>query len=320
VITYRRFRNTDPPALVEIWNESLHGRGSYPVRNPSLFERWIFSKPYFVHDDITVAVDDETGKLAGFSLSGFAPNESMTALSVDHGVICAVLVRPEYRKRGVGTELTRRADEYLRGVGATIVSFGSMWPDNPYLFGVYGGSNSPGILASTEGAAAFVTKLGYTPADGCRVFHKKLDTPLTLADPRFPLLRKRYEPQVLRTAEIGTWWEECIWGVLEPVELRLTDKLTGIPAGRALVWELEGFGWKWNVPAAGIIDVQVRPGLRRQGLGKLLVAQVLRFLQDQFFAVVELQAPTADPAASELCRSLGFEQVDEGFVYRKPPG
>jgi ribosomal protein S18 acetylase RimI-like enzyme len=85
------------------------------------------------------------------------------------------------------------------------------------------------------------------------------------------------------------------------------------------MWELEGFGWKWNVPAAGIIDVQVRPGLRRQGLGKLLVAQALRFLQDQFFAVVELQAPTADPAPSELCKSLGFEQVDEGFVYRKPP-
>ena len=37
MITYRRYKNTDPPALVEVWNESLNARGSYPVRTPALF-------------------------------------------------------------------------------------------------------------------------------------------------------------------------------------------------------------------------------------------------------------------------------------------
>ena len=99
--------------------------------------------------------------------------------------------------------------------------------------------------------------------------------------------------------------------------LQRIEKSTGIPAARTVVWELEGFGWKWNLPAAGIIDVQVRPDLRKQGLGKLLVSQILRFLQDQFFAVAELQAPAANPAAVGMCQSLGFEQVDEGFIYRR---
>ncbi len=316
MITYRRYKNTDPPALVEVWNESLTARGAYPVRTPALFERWVFSKPYFEHDDLCVAWDDEAGKIAGFSISGFAPNEDRTGLS-DRGVICCVLIRPDYRKRGIGRELTRRAEEYLRGRGAADVAFGSMWPNNPYLFGLYGGSNSPGVLASEPDADGFLRRLGYEKAERCVVFHKKLDAPLTVADTRFGVLRRRYETQVLRNAGVASWWEECIWGALEPVEMRLTDKLTDLPAARAVVWELEGFGWKWNYPAAGIIDVQVRPDLRKQGLGKLLLSQMLRFLQDQFFAVAELQAPAADPAAVGMCTSLGFEPVDEGYVYRR---
>ena len=62
-------------------------------------------------------------------------------------VISSVLVRPAYRRRGVGRELLARADADLRARGAASVSVGSLWPNNPYLFGLYGGSNSPGILS-----------------------------------------------------------------------------------------------------------------------------------------------------------------------------
>jgi len=315
VIQYRRFRNTDPPALVDVWNEAVTGRGSFPIRTPGLLERWMLSKPYFEPGDIILAEDSESGKLAGFVLAGFGPNEEMTALSTT-GVICAVVVRPDFRKQGIGRELTRRAEDYLRGRGATDVLFGSQWPNNPYLFGLYGGTNSPGILHSDTDAAPFVEKLGYQPGSQVTVFHKRLDSPLTIADSRFGVLRRRYEPQMLRTAGVGSWWQECIWGTLEPVEMRLTDRLTNMPAARAMLWELEGFSWKWNYPSAGIIDIQVRSDLRRQGLGKLLISQVLRFLQDQFFAVVELQVPNDNPSAIAMCKSLGFDVVDEGLAYR----
>ena len=128
---------------------------------------------------------------------------------------------------------------------------------------------------------------------------------------------KADSPVPIRAAVIATWWEECVWGGLEPAEFRLVDKLTGLPAARATAWELEGFGWKWNYPSAGIIDVQVRPDLRQQGLAKFLVTHILRFLQDQFFGIGELQARAADPAAVKLCQSVGFEQVDVGYVYVK---
>jgi ribosomal protein S18 acetylase RimI-like enzyme len=62
----------------------------------------------------------------------------------------------------------------------------------------------------------------------------------------------------------------------------------------------------------------VRPDLRQSGLGKLLLSHALRFLQDQFFAVAELQVVASNTAGLGLCRGLGFEEVDTGHVYRRP--
>jgi ribosomal protein S18 acetylase RimI-like enzyme len=323
VIRYRPFRNTDPPALVEVWNEAATGRGAFPLRSPGMFERWVFSKPYFDAEALIVAeeVPDDGGppKLLGFTLAGFGPNAEQTELDPKLGIVCTVVTRASDRRHGVGRELLRRAETFLTARGATDLRVGSQWPNNPYLFGIYGGSNSPGLLASEPDGEPFLTAADYTRAEAVLVFQRKLDRPLDVADSRFNFLRKRYDVQLLKAAVIATWWEECVWGGLEPAEFRLVDKLTGLPAARATAWELEGFGWKWNSPSAGIIDVQVRPDLRRQGLAKFLVTHILRFLQDQFFGIGELQVPAADPAAVGMCQAVGFEQVDVGYVYRKGP-
>jgi ribosomal protein S18 acetylase RimI-like enzyme len=319
VISYRPFRNTDPPGLVDVWNETCAGRGCYPLRNASLLDRWVLSKPYFDPNGLIVAVDSETNKTVGFSLCGFGPNPDQSALSYDVGVICTIQVAPSARRHKVGKELLTRSEEYLTNRGAKELRVGAMWPFNPYLFGLYGGSNSPGLLDSDTEARPFLEAHGYARRESILVFQRRLDTALAVSDGRFPILRKRYDIQLLRQAAVGSWWIECVWGVLEPVEFRAFDKLTGMPAARAVVWELEGFNWRWKYPSAGILDVQVRPDLRKQGVGKLLVFHILRFLQDQFFGIGELQVRASDPAAVGLCKSVGFEQVDVGWVYVKPP-
>lgn len=323
MISYRPYRNTDPPALMEVWNEAATGRGTFPLRTPAVFERWVFSKPYFDPAGLIVAEDtaaDGTKRVVGFALAGFGPTEDETALNYADGIVCCVLVRPDARRQGIGRELVRRAEVYLTGRGAAAVSFGSQWPRNPFLLGLYGGSNSPGVLDSSPDAKPFLAKLGYAPAEAVIVFQRKLDVPLSVADGRFMLLRKRYDVQLLKAAVVGTWWQECQWAALEPAEFRAVDRLTGLPAARAVAWELEGFSWKWGYPSAGIVDAQVRPDLRRQGLAKMLVSHILRFLQDQFFGIGELQVHAANAEGVGLCRSVGFDQVDVGYVYRKTGG
>ena len=72
-----------------------------------------------------------------------------------------------------------------------------------------------------------------------------------------------------------------------------------------------------GAPPAGVLDVQVRNDLRRQGLGKFLLAQLLRHLQEQYFAVAEVQVPDGEETAAKIFRSLGFVQVDVGISYVK---
>jgi len=140
VIVFRRFLNTDPPALADVWNESHTARGSFPLRTPALLERWVFSKPYFDPDGLIVAVDDaDNNRVVGYALAGFGPNEELSALDYSQGVICSLGVRPTTQRHGVARDLVQKAEEYLVKRGATTLRAGPRWPYCPYGFGIYGG-------------------------------------------------------------------------------------------------------------------------------------------------------------------------------------
>jgi len=313
---YRHFRNTDPPLLVTLWNEALTHRGAVELRSHTALDNAVFNKPYFDPLGFFVAEDDAS-RIAGFGHAGFGPNEELSALDQHLGVICAVVVRPDVRRQKVGTELLRRCEQYLRDRGATTILAGSRRPNKPFYTGVYGGSNSAGFLLSDPDAEPFFRAGGYETDRRVLVFDRRLDTPLNIVDSRFGALRKKYEPQALPQARLGSWWRECVLGPLEPFEFRLDDRGSGQTAAKGMFWEMTDFGWRWGAPAVGILEVQVRNDLRRQGLGKFLIAQMLRHLQEQYFAVAEVQVPEEDETAAKLFRSLGFVQVDVGVSYKK---
>ena len=126
--TFRRFRNTDPPSLADVWNESHTARGAYPLRTPALLERWLFSKLYFDHAGLIVAEEDATNLAQGYALAGFAPTEDQSALSFAEGVICSVAVRPGDRRKRVGRGLVEQCEAYLIEKGARTLRAGPIWP------------------------------------------------------------------------------------------------------------------------------------------------------------------------------------------------
>ena len=75
------------------------------------------------------------------------------------------------------------------------------------------------------------------------------------------------------------------------MEYRLQEKGTGRVAARATLWEMDTFNQYWGENGVGIVDLAVAPDLRRQGLAKFLLSQVLRHLHEQFFSLVEVRAP-----------------------------
>src|SRR5260370_34523096 len=187
---------------------------------------------------------------------------------------------------------------------------------NPFYFGLYGGADSPGFLTSDIAAAPFFEHHGYQGANTCLVFESKLDSYSPPVDPRFLNLRRKYDVQLVPQPELNSWWQDCVLGQIEPVEFRLMDKLSGIPEARVLAWEMSSVRQP-SPPAAGLLDVSVREDMRRQGLARFLLSQMFRYIQEQYFQLVEVQVPEANQPAIALIRGLGFEQVDVGRSYRK---
>jgi ribosomal protein S18 acetylase RimI-like enzyme len=317
VAHYRSFRNDDAPALAEIWNEAFAGRGAVRLRTSSPLERYVFAKPYFDPDGLILA--EESGLRVGFAHAGFGANAAETALSYADGVTCLVGVRPAFQRRGIGTELLHRCEAYLRGRGAQTLHAGPLRPLDPFYLGLYGGSELPGFLASDPAAEPFLKRHGYQVSQTCLVLQRPLDQPLKVADARFAAHRRRFDVRVGPRKGVGSWWQECVLGLIEPLDFVLEEKPGATVAGRAVVWEMEGFSWRWNQPAVGILELEVRPDLRRQGLGKFLVAHILRYLQDQFFGLVEVQVREGQEAPLHLYQGLGFEQVDTGRSYTLRP-
>jgi ribosomal protein S18 acetylase RimI-like enzyme len=315
VISYRSFRNTDPPALAAIWNDVFAGRGAVRFRHGSALENYVFAKPYFDAQGFFVATDD--GVPVGFAHAGFGPNQQWTALSFESGVTCLLAVLPPYRRRGIGSELLRQSEDYLRQRGARHFLAGPLSPVDPFYFALYGGSAPAGIMASENLAPTFLQRHGYEPLETRLVFQRGLTQAVQVVDGRFPNHRRLYDLRIVPRLRAGPWWEECVLGPVEVVDFRLENKNTGEVAAWLSVWEMDLFSWRWSQPAVGFVHIEVPPPARRQGLAKYLLTQTLHYLQDQFFGLSEIHISPGDVPTLELFRTLGFEQVDSGQQFRK---
>ena len=314
-IHYRTFRNPDPPALVRIWNQSFAGRGAAFLQGATPLEYHVLAKPYFDPAGLILAVDDD-GAPVGFVHAGFGPDQTGQKLAGDPGMICALAVQPSARGHGVGSELLRQAEGYLRARGAKSIYVGGAQGRQPFYWGVYGGCEPAGVLCSDASADPFLRKNGFELVATHLVLQRVLDQPINVADARFAGIRRRTELKIAPRASAKVWYDECVIGPLEMLHFQLHEQASGHIVAEAHVWDMDLFGWRWHQPAAGLIDLSVIESRRRQGLGKYIVFQVVKYLQEQFFTLMETQAASTNAAAIGLFRGLNFQEVDEGRVYR----
>jgi ribosomal protein S18 acetylase RimI-like enzyme len=314
VIHYRAYRNPDSPAVVEAWNACFSGRRVVPVRLTTVLEYFTFAKPYFDPQGLILALDDD--KPIGLVHAGFGPAADGQAIDPATGVICALGVAPSHRRQGIGGELLRRAEDYLKQLGATELFAGPLAPRNPFTFGLYGGCNSPGFLASDVMARPFFEKYGYRLSASAGLFQRPLARAYLPPDPRFATIRQSYD--VIATAYHGAgWWRECVMGPIEAVEYRVQQKQQGAVVARCVLWDMEPFAPVWGESCVGMLELTVLPEHRRQGLAKYLLSQILRHLRDQPFHLFEAMADPNDAAAMGLLRGLEFQQVEVGHAYRR---
>ena len=313
-IVYRPFQNRTPPQIVEVWNASLQGRSSvHPITADEL-ESLVLAKPYFDPAGLIVAYAGE--RAIGFVHAGFGADESEQHLVTDFGVTAMIAVRPEHRRQGIGRELVRQAEAYLRGRGAQVLYAGCMRPLDPFYLGLYGGSEMPGVLVSDEGVGKFFESLGYRGVDESVVFQRRLDAPLAQSDARFPRLRRWLEWASMEPHDRETWWQAATRGPLEQTLFVLLDRQGGQIRASATAWMMEGFSRTLGERVVGLSTIWVEPEYRGQGLAKLLLAQTVQKLRDELVAMIEVQTMSRNQPARRVLEWLGCREVDRGMIYR----
>jgi ribosomal protein S18 acetylase RimI-like enzyme len=310
---YRSFRNPDVPQLVAVWNDAFSQRGAVHFPCTTLFEEHVLAKLSFDPAGLFIALDQD--RIVGFAHAGFGPNANLSSFDRTHGVIALIAVSPSHRRRGVGSELLRLCLKYLRDAGAERITAGDV-DGNPFYFSLHGGSSGLGVLESDEFAHPFLARHSFQREVSFDVYHRRLAGSVSLGDGRFGELRRLYEFRVESRHGIRDWHEECRLGPIELHDFLLTEKATGQRVAHATLWEMAGFGQRWNESAAGLIEIAVREDLRRRGLARMLLSQTFRYLQDQFFSVVEVQARQDDIATKGLFTGVGCHNIDASHLYR----
>jgi len=315
VIRYRTFRNCDPPALAEIWRARNLERGLMQPMSSELFEQLVLSKPYFDSQGLIVAIDGD--RPVGFVHAAFGPTEDESDLSTQLGVTCMVMVRPDYRRLGIGSELIARSEQYLRSRGSQVLYGGGIKPLNPFYLGLYGGSELPGVLESDVEAQRLYQACGYREIDRAIVLHLDLSSFRAAVNRQQIQNRRRATVKVVEDPPADTWWEACTMGSFERTRFDLISTSDAQRLATAAVWSMEPLATTWGVRAVGLIEFEVASQHRREGLATYLLGDLFRQVQQQGVALIEAQTMQSNTAALGLYARLGFHQVDQGVVYRK---
>ena len=314
MIEYRPFRNSDPPQLVRLWHESGLGRGAARGFSYEALDRLLLGQHYFDPAGFLVACD--AGQVVGFVHTGFRSDSSGAWIEHEGGAIHVIVVHPSHRRTGIGRELLSRAEAYLRQLGVNSIQVGASPPCDAFYHGLYGGASVSGLLESNTDAAPFLARLGFQPAQKFIVLQRSLKQ----GDPisfRLSLIRRKMEAFVFALPEQPTFWWFSRTGRLENVQFRLVPKTGGDAVATVTVSGMDLYVESWGERAIGLSELVVNDVSRRQGHAQALLIEVIRRMRQEQVTLAEAHIAEENTAALATFKSVGFQPIDCGVVYRK---
>jgi GNAT superfamily N-acetyltransferase len=318
MLAYRTFRNTDPPLLTALWRSRRGQVGLMQPVSADLFEQFIFGKLYFDYRGLVLAMDD--GQAVGFAHAGFGPNESLSRISTQQGVVCVIIVRPELAgppQEEIAAGLLARCEEYLWDRGAGTIFGGAVQPMIPFYSGLYGGGSPPGVLDADALALEVYRSHGYEEIGRTLIFCRNLEAFRPLVDRQQMQFRRQMSVEMKVDPPTQNWWEACTVGDFDLTRFEIISRGSNVPLATAVVRSIDPGAALCPPPAAGILGLQVAPAYQRQGLGTFVLGEALRQLAREGIASVEVQVREDDRAALGLCRKLGMQQTNQGYIFRK---
>lgn len=281
----------------------------------ALLEEQVLAKPYFDRAGLIVAAVDR--RPVGFVHAGFGARDNLGGVNHQSGVICQVLLLPQFHADPVARDLLAAGEDYLQRHGARQLRAGGWFPANPFYLGMYGGSELPGILADDEEALRLFQAAGYREIGRAALLQ------LPLAGFRMPIerwllkLRPRAQVRVFHPVAPANWWESCTGLKADWTRYEFSFRDEDQPLTTATFWDLQPLARSWGAPAAGIVRVEDSPDARRDGLTTFLLADACLEMKAQEIGLVEAQVNLEDAATLAIFRQLGFREYNQGIMLVK---
>ena len=314
-IHFRHFKNSDPPALVAVWQSRRGQPGLNSTVNLEIFEQFVLAKTYFDPEGLILACD--ANRVLGFAHASFGANDAEDGISTDLGTTALLVVRPDCDEAQVAAGLLEHCEAYLRRRGAQVLYGGGIRPLNGFYLGLYGGSELPGVLESDSVAQQTFTAHGYREIDRTLLFRRNLSTFEAVVDRRQMQVRRQMVVEVVADPPPRTWWEACTLEQFDRVRFALIPRSGGSAVATATFRRMEIVATTMQPPSLGLIEVWVEESARRRGLAIFLLSEAFRQFIREGTREVEVQAMQHNLAAQALYRKMGFQQFEQGSVLRK---
>lgn len=315
MIRYRSFLNCDPPSLLRVWREQPAVRSLMQPISNLLLEMFVLSKPYFDRNGLIVALEDN--QVVGFVHAGFGPNLQRDQMSTRSGIICVLMARPHPQRAEILRGLLAEAESYVRSRGAEEIRIGGIYPSSPFYMGLSGGSDLPGVSAHDEEMELLYRQHGYEESQRCVAYERGLHRYRPPVDRRLLQHRRRYRliPQV--NPSDAKWWDACIFGPADRIRFLLAPKDSNVVYGQVTFWDMGPLSTRQQSSGMGLIDLEIEPEARRQGLGTFLVSEALKHLNSSGVYRIETQTLIGNEPARQMLEKLGFAAIREGIFFAK---
>ncbi len=314
-IQFRHFRNIDPPALVALWRRCAGQKGFNPTVDVEIFEQFVLAKTYFDPQGLILAFHGD--ELLGFVHAAFGANDAEDGISTELGTTALMVVRPDCNEDQVAAELLAQSETYLVRRGVKVIYGGGIRPLNGFYLGLYGGSELPGVLESDVVAQRAFHSHGYREIDRTLLFRRELSNFEAVVDRRQMQVRRQMVVEMVVDPPSRTWWEACTVGAFDLVRFALIPRTGGTAVATATFRRMEVVPTAVQPTSLGLIEVWVDESARRRGLAIFLLSEAFRQFMRDGTREVEVQAMQHNLAAHALYRKMGFQQFDQGSVFRK---
>ncbi len=312
---YRSYHNSDPPRLHQLWHSCGLGRNAAEGFSCDVYELFACSQPYFDRKGLILALDGD--RVVGYVHASFAVNSTESALDPKQGIISAIMVHPGYRRRKIGMELIRLAEQYLQSHGSETIEAGGGLNRNGFYCGIYGGLEPSGFCGSAAAWKEFLGACGYGPGEETFVMRRDL---LESRDPvNAKLLRHRRHLNLVITDRPSreSWWWFVRFGHLDSLRFELQEKSNKEVVASGQIIGMDLFIPKWGVRSVGIREIFVPESQRRHGYAQALVLEICRRLRGESVQLVEAHVRSDARAVIDLFTSAKFELNDRLVTFRK---